>query len=71
MQTLSLSSNATGGRLLNTGISKRLRAFRFLSKRYAQVERESDTAESVLFGLIVLIATWPLVSIIQTIGAIR
>jgi hypothetical protein len=57
MQTLTLSSNARNGRLLDPNTSLRLRAFRFLSERYAQREPPSVAAEFVLFAVIVLIAT--------------
>ena len=61
MQTLSLSSNPTKGRLLGSSHSLRLRAFRSLSDRYAQHERPSVVAEFSLFGAIVAIATWAMV----------
>ena len=62
MQTLTLTgSNGNGrGQLLDTKTSLRLRAFRFLSARYAQRERPSVVAEFILFAIIVLTATWPM-----------
>ena len=63
MQTLSLSSNGKNGQLLDSKISKRLRAFRFLSERFAQRERPSVAAEFILFGLIVVTSTWSIISL--------
>ena len=54
MQTLTLSSNGRNGRLLDPKMSARLRAFRFLSDRYAQRERPTYAVEFILFVLIVL-----------------
>jgi hypothetical protein len=61
MQTLNLSSIGRNGQLLDSNISARLRAFRFLSERFAQRERTGVVAEFILFALIVLTATWPLI----------
>ncbi|MBA3962463.1 MAG: hypothetical protein H0X40_11250 [Chthoniobacterales bacterium] len=71
MQTLTLSSNATNGRLLGSSHSLRLRAFRSLSERYAQRERPSVIAEFSLFGAIVGIATWAIVSLGHAMTLIR
>src|SRR5437773_12224305 len=56
MQTLTLSSNGRNGRLLDSKMSARLRAFRFLSERFAQRDRSSYAAEFFLFVLIFLTA---------------
>ena len=56
MQTITLSSNGRNGRLLDSKMSARLRAFRFLSERFAQRDRSSYAAEFILFVLIVLTA---------------
>jgi hypothetical protein len=56
MQTLTLSSNGRNGRLLDPKMPARLRAFRFLSERFAQRDRSSYAAEFFLFVLIVLTA---------------
>jgi hypothetical protein len=56
MQTITLSSNGRNGRLLDSKMSARLRAFRFLSERFAQRDRSSYAAEFFLFVLIVLTA---------------
>ena len=65
MQTLTLTgSNGNGrGQLLDTKTSLRLRTFRFLSQRYAQRERPSVVAEFILFAVIVLTATWPMITL--------
>jgi hypothetical protein len=63
MQTLSLSSNSRNGQLLDSKTSVRLRAFRFLSDRFAQRERPSVAAEFILFALIVVTSTWSIVSL--------
>src|SRR5437763_15367845 len=60
MQTLTLSSNGRNGRLLDPKMPARLRAFRFLSERFAQRDRSNYAAEFFLFVLIVLTATWPM-----------
>jgi hypothetical protein len=54
MQTITLSSNGRNGRLLDSKMSARLRAFRFLSERFAQRDRSNYAAEFFLFVLIVL-----------------
>jgi len=57
MQTLSLSSKGRNGQLLDSKTSVRLRAFRFLSERFAQRERPSVAAEFILFAVIALTST--------------
>ena len=71
MQISSLSSNYGNGRLLDTTTSRRLRAFRFLSERHMQRERPSFAAELILFGLIVITATWPMFSLAHAISLSR
>jgi hypothetical protein len=63
MQTTPLSSKVRNGQLFDSKTSMRLRAFRFLSERFAQRERPSVAAEFILFGLIVLTSTWSIVSL--------
>jgi len=63
MQTLTLGSSNCNGQLLDRKTSLRLRAFRFLSERYAQRERPSVVAEFILFAVIVLTAIWPMVTL--------
>jgi hypothetical protein len=62
MQTVTLSSNGKNGQLLDSKTSMRLRAFRFLSERFAQRERPNVAAEYFLFALIVITSTWSILS---------
>jgi hypothetical protein len=71
MQTLTLGSRDRNVQLLETKRSLRLRAFRFLSERYTQRERPSVVIEFILFAVIVVISTWPLVTLAHTIRLIR
>ena len=71
MQTLTLSSSNRNGQLLMTKTPLRLRAFRFMSERYAQRERPGVIAEFVLFAVIVLTTSWPLVTLVHTMRLIR
>ena len=71
MQTLTLSSNGRDFQLPDSKTSMRLRAFRFLSERYAQRERPSVAAEFILFAVIVLTATWPMFTLAHALGLSR
>ena len=71
MQTLTLSSNAGNGRLLQSNTSLRLRAFRSLGERYAQRERPSVAAEFGLFAVIVILSTWPMFTLAHALASIR
>ncbi|MFL6542600.1 MAG: hypothetical protein ACJ8I9_05490 [Chthoniobacterales bacterium] len=71
MQTQTLSSHGKNGQLLESKTSMRLRAFRCLSERFAQRERSAVVAEFVLFALIVLTSTWPLLNLAQAFSVIR
>ncbi len=71
MQTTLLSSHGRYGQLLDTKTSMRLRAFRFLSERYTQRERPSVVAEFILFALIVLLSTLPMVYLVHVMGLLR
>ena len=66
MHTITL--NPSNGQMLDSKTSLRLRAFRFLSERYAQRERPSVAAEFLLFVVIVLIATWSLFTLAHAMG---
>jgi hypothetical protein len=70
MQTLNLSSNGRDGQLLDSNMSARLRAFRFLSERYAQRDRTGVVAEFILFALIVLTVTWPMLSLAHAMSSL-
>jgi len=63
MQTLSPSSNGENGQLPYSKTSMRLRAFRFLSERFAQRERPNVAAEFFLFAVIVVTSTWSILSL--------
>jgi hypothetical protein len=71
MQTLTLSSFGKDGQLRDSRTSMRLRAFRFLSERYAQRERPSVVAEFLLFALITLTAAWPIFTLAHALGLRR
>ena len=71
MQTLTLSSNGRDGQLPDSKTPMRLRAFRFLSERYAQRERPSVVAEYFLFAVIVLTSTWPMFTLAHALGLRR
>jgi hypothetical protein len=71
MQILTLSSTGRNGQLLDSKTSMRLRAFRFVSERYAQRERPSVAAEFILFALIALTATWPMFTLAHALGLSR
>jgi hypothetical protein len=71
MQTITLSSNGRNGRLLDSKMSARLRAFRFLSERFAQRDRSNYAAEFFLFVLIVLTASWPMFSLASAMSLTR
>ena len=60
MQISLTSSKGPNGQLPYSNTSMRLRAFRFLSERFAQRERPNVAAEFILFALIVLTSTWSL-----------
>jgi hypothetical protein len=69
MQTTKLSSIGKHGQLLDPKTSMRLRAFRYLSERYARRERlPGEAAEFLLFALIVLTATWPMFTLAHALG---
>lgn len=70
MQTLSLSSNGKNGQLPYSKTSMRLRAFRFLSERFAQRERPNVAAEFFFFALIVVTSTWSIISLAQAMRLI-
>ena len=71
MQTLVLGSRNRNEQLLDSKTPLRLRAFRFVSERYAQRERPSIIAEFSLFAVIVLTAIWPLFSLAHAMRLIR
>lgn len=66
MHTITL--NPSNGQMLDSKTSLRLRAFRFLSERYIQRERPSVATEFVLFAVIVLTVTWPMITLAHALG---
>ena len=70
MQTLTLGSTNRNGPLLDTQTSVRLRAFRFLSERFAQRERPSVAAEFILFAVIVLTAVSSMISLAHALSSL-
>jgi hypothetical protein len=71
MQTLVSRSNNRSGQLLDSKTPLRLRAFRFVSERYARRERPSVIAEFSLFAVIALTAIWPMFSLAHAMRLIR
>ena len=65
MQTLQTSSKGLNGQLPYSKTSMRLRAFRFVSERFAQRDRTNVAAEFVLFAVIVLTSTWSIVAMAE------
>jgi hypothetical protein len=70
MQTLTLSSHCRNGQLLDPKMPARLRAFRFLSERFAQRDRSSYAAEFFLFVLIVLTAVSSMFSLAHAMSSL-
>jgi hypothetical protein len=56
---------------MKTTMPMRVRASRFLYERFRQRERPSNIAELLLWGLIVVISTWPMVSLAAAIETFR
>ena len=70
MQTLTLSSSGRNGQLLDSKMSARLRAFRFLSERFAQRDRPSYAVEFILFAVIVLTAVSSMFSLAHAMSSL-
>jgi hypothetical protein len=56
---------------MKTMTSTRTRASRFLSDRYAYRERPNYLPELVVFGIVVIIATWPIFSLANAMAVLR
>jgi hypothetical protein len=56
---------------MKTMTSMRIRASRFLSDRYAYRERPNYLAELVVFGIIVVTATWPIFLLADAMATLR
>jgi len=51
--------------------SMRLRVSRFLDERFRHRERPAYVPELLLWGLIVILATWPMLSLASAIETLR
>jgi hypothetical protein len=56
---------------MKTTMPMRVRIIRFLSDRFRQRERPSNITELLLWGLIVIISAWPMISLAAAIEAMR
>ena len=56
---------------MKTMTSARTRAGRFLSDRYAYRERPNYLPELVVFGIIVITASWPIFSLANAMATLR
>ena len=56
---------------MKTRIPMRVRASRFLYERFRNRERPAYVAELLLWGLIVILATWPMLSLAAAIETLR
>lgn len=56
---------------MKTTTPMRIRASRFLSDRYAYRERPNYLSELVVFGIIVVTATWPILSLANVMATLR
>jgi len=56
---------------MKTKIPMRVRATRFLYERFRQRERPAYIAELLLWGLIAILASWPMVSLAAAIETLR
>jgi hypothetical protein len=56
---------------MKTMTSTRTRASRFLSDRYAYRERPNYLPELLVFGMVVITATWPIFSLANAMAILR
>jgi hypothetical protein len=56
---------------MKTPVSLRVRVSRFLSDRYVQRERPSYLADLILWGLIIILASWPMFSLAAAMETLR
>lgn len=68
MQT---SESNTEYEQMKTPVSMRARISRFLDERYAHREQPAYWTDLVLWGLIIILATWPLFSLAAAIETLR
>ncbi|MEO5717146.1 MAG: hypothetical protein ABIR29_01075 [Chthoniobacterales bacterium] len=70
MHTLTFST-PTNGQMLDSKTSLRLRAFRFLSERFARRERTGVIAEFGFFAVIAVTSIWPMFTLAHVMSLIR
>ena len=56
---------------MNNISSIRVRVVRFLSHRYSQRERPTYLADLLLWGVVVMIATWPILMLAHAMEMVR
>ena len=56
---------------MKTTKSMRLRVSRFCGQRYVQRERPNCFAEFALFGVVVITAFWPILSLANAMAGLR
>ena len=56
---------------MNNMTSMRIRVSRFLSERYQQRERPGYFADLLLWGVIVIVAMWPMFVLAQAMEGLR
>jgi hypothetical protein len=56
---------------MKTTTSRRIRAFRFLSDRYAYREQPNYFSDPLVFGIIVITATWSIFSLANAMATLR
>jgi hypothetical protein len=56
---------------MKTTTSMRIRAFRFLSDRYAYRDPSNYFVELAAFGIIVSVAAWPISSLANALALLR
>ena len=56
---------------MNNMSSMRVRFARFLSERYEQRERPSCLADLLLWGVVIMVATWPMFMLARAMEMMR
>jgi len=56
---------------MKTTMPIRVRVLRFIDERYVQREQPAYFAELALFGMIVVIAVWPILSLAAAMETLR
>ena len=60
-----------GSDYMKNKVPMRVRISRFLDERYAQMEQPPYFAELALFGIIVVVAVWPILSLAAAMQIVR